>query len=232
MGNDRAIAPAIYMKDIHKTFGRVKALKGVSFYLEPGEIRALVGENGAGKTTLMNILYGMYSHDEGEIYIDNEKVPDKWSPYQAIKYGLGMIHQHFSLVLRHNVLENVVMPTLGWTDFKPDWKACAKKVKALIEEHHFDVKPYDLVEDLSIGQRQQVEIIKALYQGARVLILDEPTSVLTPLQAEALFKLLRELKEKQFSIVLVSHKLSEVMDLSIDRKIELILDRQVKLIHL
>jgi simple sugar transport system ATP-binding protein len=102
----------------------------------------------------------------------------------------------------------------------------------LIEEHHFDVKPYDLVEDLSIGQRQQVEIIKALYQGARVLILDEPTSVLTPLQAEALFKLLRELKEKQFSIVLVSHKLSEVMDLSIDRKIELILDRQVKLIHL
>jgi len=208
------IAPAIYMKNIYKTFGRVKALKGVSLYLEPGEIRALVGENGAGKTTLMNILYGMYSHDEGEIFIDNEKVPDKWTPYHAIRAGLGMIHQHFSLVLRHNVLENVVMPTLSWTDFKPDWKVCEQKVKALIEEHHFDVSPYDLVEDLSIGQRQQVEIIKALYQGARVLILDEPTSVLTPLQAEALFRLLRELKRKQFSIVLVTHKLSEVMDLS------------------
>ncbi|MFA6670525.1 MAG: ATP-binding cassette domain-containing protein, partial [Bacillota bacterium] len=152
MENNRVIAPTINMKNIYKTFGKVKALSDVSFYLEPGEIRALVGENGAGKTTLMNILYGMYKHDEGEIYINDEKVPDKWSPYKAIQYGLGMIHQHFSLVLHHNVLENVVMPTLSWTDFKPDWKACEKIVRALIEEHHFDVKPYDLVEDLPIGQ--------------------------------------------------------------------------------
>ncbi|MDD3851543.1 MAG: ABC transporter ATP-binding protein [Firmicutes bacterium] len=214
MENNRVIAPTINMKNIYKTFGKVKALSDVSFYLEPGEIRALVGENGAGKTTLMNILYGMYKHDEGEIYINDEKVPDKWSPYKAIQYGLGMIHQHFSLVLHHNVLENVVMPTLSWTDFKPDWKACEKIVRALIEEHHFDVKPYDLVEGLPIGQRQQVEIIKALYQGARTLILDEPSNVLSPLQVDALFKLLKELKEKQFSIVLVTHKLSEVMSVS------------------
>lgn len=214
MENNRITAPTIKMKNINKSFGKVRALNDVSFYLEPGEIRALVGENGAGKTTLMNILYGMYKHDEGEIYIGDEKVPDKWSPYLAIQHGLGMIHQHFSLVLHHNVLENVVMPTLGWTDLRPDWKECERKVRAIIEEHHFDVKPNDVVENLSIGQRQQVEIIKALYQGARVLILDEPSNVLSPLQVDALFRLLKELKEKQFSIVLVTHKLSEVMSVS------------------
>ncbi len=205
---------SVRMENIYKSFGKVKALDDVSFYLRPGEIRALVGENGAGKTTLMNILYGMYLHDKGEIYIGDIKAPDKWTPSQAIKMGLGMIHQHFSLVNNHTVLENVVMPTLKWDDYKPEWKKYKQKIEKIVEEHQFDVKLTDKVESLSIGQRQQVEIIKALYQGAKVIILDEPSNVLTPKQAEGLFKLLLDLKKKNFSIVLVTHKLSEVMDFS------------------
>lgn len=214
MTDDAILAPEILMEDITKNFGNVHALQNVSFHLSPGEIRALVGENGAGKSTLMNILYGMYSQDSGVITIGEEKIQDRWCPNAAIAKGIGMIHQHFSLIYSHTVLENIVMPTLKWSDFKPDWKKYEEKIEGLLSEYHFDVRLKDRVENLSIGERQQVEILKALYQGAKVLILDEPTGVLTPQQAEALLGFLVDLRSKGFSVVLVTHKLNEAMQIS------------------
>lgn len=207
-------APEIIMEDITKTFGKLTALDKVSFNLKSAEIRALVGENGAGKSTLMNILYGVYSADSGRIIIDGKKVPDKWNPNIAIANGIGMIHQHFSLIYSHTVLENIVMPTLKWTDFNPQWKKYEQIVEGLMEKYHFRVNLNATIESISIGERQQVEILKALYQGARVLILDEPTAVLTPQQAESLLAFLVELREKGYSVVLVTHKLQEAMAIS------------------
>ena len=214
MKDTRIIAPYIRMESINKRFGNVNALDSVSFDLAPGEIRALVGENGAGKSTLMNILYGMYHQDSGSIFIGDEKVQDRWSPNMAIAKGIGMIHQHFSLIYSHSVLENIVMPTLKWRDFKPKWNLYEDRINELQSEYFFDLKLKEKVENLSIGERQQVEILKALYQGAKVLILDEPTGVLTPQQAEALLKFLINLKNKGYSVVLVTHKLKEAMQIS------------------
>lgn len=205
-------ASIVTMEHISKSFGKVKALDDVSLYLRPGEIRALVGENGAGKTTLMNILYGMYHCDEGLIRVGNEGVDPKWSPHLAISKGISMIHQHFTLIYNDTVLENIVMPTLRWSDFRPEWKKCREKIEELLKKYSFDVKLDRKVMDLSIGERQQVEILKALYQDAKIMILDEPTGVLTPKQAEGLFMFLTELKNQNFSVVLVTHKLMEVME--------------------
>lgn len=214
MKDMKITAPHIRMENINKRFGNVNALENVSFDLVPGEIRALVGENGAGKSTLMNILYGMYHQDSGSIFAGDEKASDKWSPSMAITKGIGMIHQHFSLIYSHSVLENIVMPTLKWSDFKPDWNAYEKRINELQNEYFFNLKLGEKVENLSIGERQQVEILKALYQGAKVLILDEPTGVLTPQQADALLKFLLNLKSKGFSVVIVTHKLNEAMQIS------------------
>jgi len=208
IGKDNCV---IIMENITKTFGDVKALDNVSFYLGSGEIRALVGENGAGKTTLMNILYGLYRKDNGTIRVLGKDFSDGWSPHIAISQGIGMIHQHFSLIPNYTVLENIVMPLLKWTNISPQWKIWEQQVEKIIDEYGFQLRLKNRVETLSVGERQQIEILKALYQGARILILDEPTGVLTPQQADNLLKLIVELKNRDYSIVLVTHKLKEAM---------------------
>lgn len=211
--NNHDTRPIVEMEHINKSFGKVRALNNVSLNLRPREIRALVGENGAGKSTLMNILYGMYHCDSGIVRIDGQQIDHtKWTPQLAIEKKISMIHQHFTLVYNDTVLENIVMPTLKWTDFRPKWSQCRQKVEQIMEKYSFDVKLDRRVSELSIGERQQVEILKALYQDAKIMILDEPSGVLTPRQAEGLFKFLAEIKEQGFSVVLVTHKLSEVMD--------------------
>ncbi len=205
---------AVEMTGISKSFGDVRALDDIAFSLQAGEVRALVGENGAGKTTLMNILYGIYAADEGVIRLGGREIPHSWSPREAIRAGIGMIHQHFALISNHTVLENIVMPLLKWREISPSWKSHAKRVSEICREYHFQIDLQSRVEDLSMGERQQVEIVKALYQGAKVLILDEPTSVLTPQQTEALFRFLLILKKRGHSVVLVTHKLDETMQIS------------------
>ncbi len=209
-----AAAPLVEMEQICKNFGDVCALDHVSFKLEPGEIRALVGENGAGKTTLMNILYGIYYPDGGNILLNGSRVADKWSPRDAIDNGISMIHQHFSLIYNHTVIENIVMPMLKWRDIIPPWGKLEEQVSRLCQEYHFEIDFSKRIENMAMGERQQVEILKSLYQGARVLILDEPTSVLTPQQTEALLKFLLELKKRGHSVVIVTHKLDEAMTVS------------------
>lgn len=209
-----AACPAVEMTGISKSFGNVRALDNISFSLQAGEVRALVGENGAGKTTLMNILYGMYAADEGEFYLWGQKIPHPWSPREAIRAGIGMIHQHFALIPNYTVLENIVMPLLKWRDLSPSWKSHEKRVSEICREYHFQIDLKARVEKLSMGERQQVEIVKALYQGAKVLILDEPTSVLTPQQTETLLSFLFVLKKREHSVVLVTHKLDEAMQIS------------------
>ncbi len=209
--SERFGAPVVRMENICKNFKSVCALANVPFQLAAGEIRGLVGENGAGKSTLMNILYGMYSASSGSIECFGKKLPSRWTSIQAINNGIGMIHQHFSTVPVYTVLENVVLPTLKWTDFKPNWKAYEETISALAQEYDFHLDMHKRVESLSVGEKQQLEILKALYQGARILILDEPTGVLTPQQADNLLRFLVELKNRGLSVVIVTHKLEEAM---------------------
>lgn len=211
---DEGVAPLVEMERICKNFGEVCALDHVSFKLKPGEIRALVGENGAGKTTLMNILYGIYYPDGGNILLNGVKVTEKWSPRDAIDHGISMIHQHFSLIYNHTVIENIVMPMLRWGDILPPWGKLEEEVRQLCQEYHFEIDLKKRIENMSMGERQQVEILKSLYQGTRVLILDEPTSVLTPQQTESLLQFLLELKKRGHSVVIVTHKLDEAMAVS------------------
>lgn len=179
--------------------------------LRPGEIHALLGENGAGKSTLMNILFGALTADEGSILIDGVDVTQGWSAQKAIASGVGMIHQHFSLVGEHTVLENIVMPTLDWRTLRIDWQAHRKKLASVCADFGMSIAADAVVEDLTVGERQQVEILKMLYQGARVLILDEPTSVLTPQQAENLLQMLVGFKERGYAVVIITHKLDDAM---------------------
>lgn len=203
--------PIIEMRGISKSFKDVKALTDVDFCIQKGEIRAIIGENGAGKSTLMKILYGMYGCDQGEIRVKGEPIPNHWTPAEAIRMGIGMIHQHLSSVPVYNILENVMLPTLKWNMFNDRWRDAADKIEQIIREYHFEVSLEDRFSDISIGQKQQVEIIKVLYQGVDILILDEPTSVLTPKQAEVLLDLLLRLRDDGISIVVVTHKLEEAM---------------------
>jgi len=202
---------AVSMRDISKSFGDVLALDGVSLELREGEIRALVGENGAGKTTLMNILYGMYRADSGTISIRGAEVGADWSPRKAIQAGIGMIHQHFSLIPPYTVLENVVMPHLTWGQVAPGWSQHRQKLEELIAAYGFSLDLDDRVEDIPVGQQQETEILKMLYQGATILILDEPTAVLTPQQIDGLLELLVRLRGEGHSVVLITHKLKEAM---------------------
>lgn len=203
--------PVVQMEHICKNFKTVQALNDVQFQLAAGEIRGLVGENGAGKSTLMNILYGMFSASSGSIKCFGRQLPAQWTSIQAIQNGIGMIHQHFSTVPVYTVLENVVLPTLKWSEITPNWKSCEQKVTALAKEYDFPLDMHSKVETLSVGEKQQLEILKALYQGARILILDEPTGVLTAQQAQNLLNFLIELKNRGFSVVFVTHKLEETM---------------------
>jgi simple sugar transport system ATP-binding protein len=205
--------PAIELEGIVKTFGALRANDRVSLTVEPGTIHALVGENGAGKTTLMKILYGLYQPDQGTIRLAGESVRLR-SPADALARGLGMVHQHFMLVRPLTVAENI---TLGHEPVRGpllDLPRAAAEVRALSARYGLAVDPEARVEQLSVGQEQRVEILKALYHGARILILDEPTAVLTPQETEELFAVLRELRAQGTTIVLITHKLREVLDLS------------------
>src|SRR5574339_914038 len=200
--------PVVAMRGITKRFGMVLANDHVDFTLRPGEIHALLGENGAGKTTLMRILYGLYQADEGQISINGLPVTIH-SPKDAIRHGIGMVSQHFALVSPHTVTENLI---LGMTrGLRLDLRQAHEAVRAAAAEFGIQVDPEALIRDLSVGQRQRVEILKALYRKARVLVMDEPTAVLVPQEVEQLFGSLRNFKEKGFSVVFISHKLHEVM---------------------
>lgn len=204
----------IEMIDISKTFPLVKANDKVSFMVKKGEIHALVGENGAGKSTLMSILYGLYQADEGEIFIDGQKTNIS-NPNIAIENKIGMVHQHFMLVPPLTVVENVI---LGMEPRKNHFfinlKKAASDIKELSDKYGFKIDPWARIEDVSVGIQQRVEIIKVLYRGAEILILDEPTAVLTPQEVEELFKILSSLKGQGKTIIFITHKLNEVMAIS------------------
>lgn len=202
------------MEEIHKSFpGGVFANRGVNLEVRQGEIHCLLGENGAGKTVLMSVLYGLYKPDAGYIYYKNEKF-DVHNPKDAIQNRIGMVHQHFMLVETLSVAENII---LG--QYKP-WKVLnnldpvIKKIRQMSKDYGLNVDPTSLVQDLSVGEQQRVEILKALYHGADLLILDEPTAVLTPQESEHLLDFLRQLADKGLTIVFITHKLEEVMQIS------------------
>ena len=208
-----SVAKLVEMRGIVKRFPGVRANDGVDFDLAPGEIHALLGENGAGKSTLMQILYGFHQPEEGDILIDGAPVAIV-SPREAIAHGIGMIHQEFMLVRPFTVAENVVLGLPGERGSRLDLARTAEEIHALSARHGLAVDPAARIEHLPIGVQQRVEILKLLYRRARVLILDEPTAVLTPQEAEGLFAVLRSLAAEGKAIVIVTHKLREVMDVS------------------
>src|SRR5215510_4152210 len=203
----------IEMRGITKRFGAVTANKGVDLSIPANTIHAIVGENGAGKSTIMKILYGFYSADEGEILIDGLK-QDMRSPNDALALGLGMVHQHFMLVPPMTVLENIVLGAEPGSSRRVDFKEAAQQIDNLSRDFGFEIDLRARVADLSVGQEQRVEVLKALYRGARILILDEPTAVLTPQEVEEFFKILRRMREQGNTIIIITHKLSEVLGIS------------------
>ena len=202
--------PAVTMRNITKRFGtKVVANDKVWLDIYRGEILALLGENGSGKTTLMNMLSGIYFPDEGEIAIDGKEVVIR-SPKDAFDLGIGMIHQHFKLVDVLTAAENIVLGLPG----KLDLKAASKKIREICQTYGFDVDPDQKIYDMSVSQKQTVEIVKVLYRGADILILDEPTAVLTPQETDKLFAVLRNMRNDGKAIVIITHKMHEVEDLS------------------
>ena len=201
---------AIQMEHITKTFHGAYANKDVSFCVEKGEIHSLLGENGAGKTTLMKILFGLYKPDSGEIRI-NDQPAAITSPHDAIGCGLSMVHQHFVQVGNLTVTENIIIGSEPKKGLFLDRKGAQAKVKELIDRYHFQLDPLEKVEELSVGEKQKVEILKALYNNADILLLDEPTAVLTPVEVEELFVMLRNLKAEGKTIVIITHKLKETL---------------------
>ena len=203
----------VSMSNIVKSFGSVQAVKYGEFTLKKGEIHSLIGENGAGKSTMMKLLYGMYPIDSGEIIVKGKKM-DRLDPKTAIEHGIGMVHQEFMLVEELTVLENIILgfePVKGMTI---DFDSARKEVQKYIDQYDMAVQLDKKISQISVGEAQRVEIIKTLMRGADVIILDEPTAVLTPQEAKRLFEILKNLREGGKSLVFISHKLDEIMDIS------------------
>ncbi|KUP94395.1 ABC transporter ATP-binding protein [Tritonibacter horizontis] len=204
-------APAIELKGISKAFGPVQANKDISISVQPGTIHGIIGENGAGKSTLMSILYGFYKADKGEIWIKGTKteIPDSQA---AISAGIGMVFQHFKLVENFTVLENIVLGAEDSGLLMPSLSRARKELKELEEEYELYVDPDKRIDEIGVGLQQRVEILKALYRKADILILDEPTGVLTPPEADQLFRILDRLRSEGKTIILITHKLREIME--------------------
>ena len=205
----------IELREITKRFGDVLANDRVSIRVEPGTIHAIVGENGAGKSTAMRIAYGFYTADSGEIVVDGEPRSIQ-TPHDAIRLGVGMVHQHFMLVDTMTVAENIVLGAEPGSAASIDLRKAAREIRALSDEFRLSVDPDAFVHDLSVGQQQRVELLKALYRHARLLILDEPTAVLTPQEVEEFFAILRRMREQGKTVIIITHKLSEVLAVSDD----------------
>jgi len=207
-------APVLELRGITKQFPGVLANDHIDFDLRDGEVHALLGENGAGKSTLMNIVYGLYSADEGEIVIKGEKVT-LTSPHDAIERGIGMVHQHFMLIPVMTVTENIVLATEPRTaGVLLDYSAARERVLEISRRFNFAIDPDAKIQNITVGQQQRVEILKALYRDADILILDEPTAVLTPQEATELFAILKDLVAQGLSIIFISHKLNEVLEIA------------------
>ncbi|MDU8928783.1 ABC transporter ATP-binding protein [Alisedimentitalea sp. MJ-SS2] len=213
MSRAQVTEPAIELKGISKAFGPVQANKDISIRVMPGTIHGIIGENGAGKSTLMSILYGFYKADKGEIFINGNHtvIPDSQA---AIAAGIGMVFQHFKLVQNFTVLENIILGAEDGKFLKPSLAKARKTLIELEQEYGLEVDPDAVVEEIGVGQQQRVEILKALYREAQILILDEPTGVLTPAEAAQLFRILARLKEEGKTIILITHKLREIMDIT------------------
>jgi len=205
--------PAIELRSISKAFGPVQANRDISLRVAPGTIHGIIGENGAGKSTLMSILYGFYRADAGEILIDGRSVaiPDSQA---AIRAGIGMVFQHFKLVQNLSVLENVILGAEDGPLLRRSLARARAQLAQLARDYELEVDPDAIVEDLSVGHQQRVEILKALYRDARILILDEPTGVLTPAEADHLFRILANLRQQGRTVILITHKLREIMEIT------------------
>lgn len=204
---------AVEMRGVTKRFGDVLANDSISLAVESGSVHAIIGENGAGKSTAMNILYGFYAADSGEILIDGQTRSIQ-NPGDAIRLGLGMVHQHFMLVEPLTVTENIILGSEPGSSFAIDFKQARAHVRELSEQYGLRIDADARIEDLSVGQQQRVEILKTLYRGAQILILDEPTAVLTPQEVVEMFAILRSLRERGKTIIIITHKLAEVLALS------------------
>ena len=203
---------AIKFENVTKTFGTIVANKDINFDVKKGEILALLGENGSGKTTLCNMLAGIYYPDHGNILINGEVATIR-SPHDAYRYHIGMVHQHFKLVDIFTAVENVVLG-LDPKDYKFDIKAASKRIKEICDKYGFEVDPNKKVYNMSVSEKQTLEIVKVLYRGADILILDEPTAVLTPQESDKLFNVIRNMKADGKSIIIITHKLQEVLSVS------------------
>ena len=207
------VSPILELKNINKSFGHVQANKNINLIINQGTIHGIIGENGAGKSTLMSIVYGLYQADSGSISVSGKEIKLK-SPRDSIESGIGMVHQHFMLVENFTVLENIILGFEGELVFGHKLKKAKEDLKNLCDTYKLNIDLDSVISDLSVGFRQRVEILKSLYRGAEIFILDEPTGVLTPQEVDELFKILRSLKEEGKTIVLITHKLNEIMDLT------------------
>ena len=199
----------VEMRNIRKEFPGIVANDNISLTLKKGEIHALLGENGAGKSTLMSILFGMYQPDRGTIYVKGKEVKIN-NPNVANDLGIGMVHQHFKLVENFTVTENIILGLEPKKGITIDIKSAAKRIEELSKKYGLNVDPYAKIENISVGMQQRVEIIKTLYRNADILIFDEPTAVLTPMEIEELMEIMRNLVKEGKSIILITHKLKEI----------------------